>query len=252
MNHMGITEAELHAFIDGELEDQRTEAVAGLIDADPFLRKRCAAFAADRERLNRIYAPLADEPLPARLLRPLMVAPAPAPRRAAWSWAAAGGALAAAATILIMLNTGGSSGGAKDALLAEAMAVRDGAEVPERQLSADASMTSGGAVMEKALSSPVSIPDLGQEGYKLADLAVYTDHDSGRAVQISYRDDKGHRLTVYLHHPTGADRYEILPERNGRRVCIVENQELSRVMIGEMSEQQMLRIASLSYDALRF
>jgi anti-sigma factor RsiW len=252
MNDIEITEAELHAFIDGELEDRRIEAVAGLVDADPLLRKRCAAFAADQERLQRIYAPLADEPLPARLLRPLISAPAPAPRHVAWSWAAAGGVLAAAAAILIMLNTGSAPDLAKDSLLAEAMAVRDGAEVPERQLSADASMTSGGAVMEKALSSAVTIPDLGQEGYKLADLAVYTDHDRGRAVQISYRDEKGHRLTVYLHRPSGADRYEILPEHNGRRVCIVENQELSRVMIGEMSEQQMLRVASLSYDALRF
>jgi anti-sigma factor RsiW len=250
MNNMGITEAELHAFIDGELEDRRIEAVADVVDADPFLRKRCAAFLADGERLRQIYAPLADEPLPAGLLRPLISAPAP--RRAGWSWAAAGSALAAAATILIILNTGSAPERVKDSLLAEAMAVRDGAEVPERQLSADASMNAGGAVMEKALSSAVTIPDLGQEGYKLADLAVYTDHDRGRAVQISYRDEKGHRLTVYLHRPSGNDLYEILPEHNGRRVCIVENQELSRVMIGEMSEQQMLRVASLSYDALRF
>jgi anti-sigma factor RsiW len=249
MNQIGITEAELHAYIDGELEGQRSEVVAGLLNADPTLRKRYAAYSADRDRLRAIYAPLADEPLPARLLRPLIVASAP--RRAVWPWAAACATLAAAATILLMLQLGPAAT-AKDALLAEAMAVRNGTEAPERQLSAADTMAAGADFMEKTLSSPVGVPDLGQEGYQLADLAVYNDHESGRAVQLSYRDGKGHRLTVYLHRPTGADRYEILPERGGKRVCIVENQELSRVMIGEMSEQQMLRIASLSYDALRF
>ena len=63
---------------------------------------------------------------------------------------------------------------------------------------------------------------------------------------------QGRLLTVYLHRPTGVDRYEVLPERAGKRICIVEGEELSAVMVGEMSEQEMLRTAALAYTALNF
>jgi anti-sigma factor RsiW len=107
-------------------------------------------------------------------------------------------------------------------------------------------------MVAKTLDASINIPDLDQEGYVLAGLGVYPDQAHGHAIQVNYRNGDGRLLTVYLRHPTGADRYEILPERNGKRVCVWESQELSAVMVGEMSEQEMLRTAYLAYHALNF
>jgi anti-sigma factor RsiW len=249
MSPTEMTEAELHAFIDGELEDGRAQIVAGLIEADPILRQRVAAYRADHEQLRTIYQPLIEEPLPARLVR--AVTAGPAARRPIGLWAA-GATLAAAAAIALVLWSGALDRPPQDGLLAEALAVRDGAVTAEQQL-ADVPAGDGDALVAKTLSPSVKIPDLGQEGYKLAGLAVYPDHAQGKAVQLNYRNAQGRRLTVYLHRPTGTDRYEILPEKQGRRVCIWENQELSAVMVGDgMSEQEMLRTAQRAYHPLNF
>jgi anti-sigma factor RsiW len=244
MSQIEMTEAELHAFVDGELDEARARLVAQRIEADPALIQRVAAYRADQEQLRRIYTPLIEEPLPARLVRAVTAQHRPAARL----WAA-GATLAAAAAILLVVSTG-LLGGPKDALLDEAMAVRDGAVTPEQQL-ADLSAGQGDALVAKTLSPSVKVPDLSKAGYHLAGLALYPDHARGGAVQLSYRDDKGRLLTVYLHHPTGTDRYEFLPERKGQRICIWEYQELSAVMIGDgMSGQEMYRAASLAYVPL--
>ncbi len=243
-----MTEAELHAFLDGELEAGRAQIVAGLIEADPILRQRVAAYRSDHERLRTIYQPLIEEPLPARLVR--AVTAEPAARRPIGVWAA-GATLAAAAAIALVLWSGALDR-PQDGLLAEALAVRNGSVTAEQQL-ADVPAADGDALVAKTLSPSVKIPDLGQEGYKLAGLAVYPDHAHGKAVQLSYSNAQGKRLTVYLHRPTGTDRYEILPEKQGHRVCIWENQELSAVMVGDgMSEQEMLRTAQRAYHPLNF
>ena len=159
--------------------------------------------------------------------------------------------MAVAAAIFTMVWLGPASA-PRDALLAEAIAVRDGAVASEQQLAATAPPAERAALVSRTLETNVKIPDLDEEGYKLAGLGVYPDRSRGRAIQLNYRNGQGRLLTVYLRHPTGADRYEILPERDGKRACIWESQELSAVIVGEMSEQEMLRTASLAYHALNF
>ena len=243
MSRTELSEADFHAFIDGELDAGRMRSVAALIEADPALRAQADLHRADREQLRRIYGPLIEEKLPARLLRPFIETPAQ--RRPVWAWTAAAG-LAAAAALLLVLGPG-LGGSPKDALLAEAIAVRGGDVVPEQQVAADAA---DDALVARTMAAAIRIPDLGQKGYVLAGLGIYPDHTHGRAVQLSYRNGEGRLLTVYLHRPTGADRYVILPERGGKRACIVETQDLSVVMLGEMSEQEMLQTEQLTYVPL--
>lgn len=247
MNRVDITETELHAFIDGQLDDVRAQHVAGLLEADPELRACTERYRADREMLCQVYAPLIEEKLPPRLVR-LLAQPAP-PRQTIGPWfAAAGFAAAAAALLIAWLDTGTALG---DPLLAEAIAVRDGAVAPERRLEATLTADARDAALAKALDVTVSVPDLGGSGYKLAGAAIYPDRARGHAVELDYRNGDGRLLTVYLHRPTGAERYEVLPQPSGKHACISETAELSAVMIGEMSEQEMLRTAQLAYSALK-
>ena len=247
MNGVEVTETELHAFIDGQLDDVRTQHVAGLLEADPELRARTERYRADREMLCQVYAPLIEEKLPPRLVQ-LLAQPAP-PRQTVGPWfAAAGFAVAAAALLIAWLDTGTALG---DPLLAEAVAVRDGAVAPERRLEATLAPEARDPVLAKALDTSVTVPDFGREGYKLAGAGIYPDRASGHAIELEYRNGEGRLLTVYLHRPTGALRYSVMPQPPGMHACISETAEMSAVMIGEMSEQEMLRTATLAYPALK-
>jgi len=60
-----ISAVELHAFIDGELDDARAQVIASEIKTNPALAERVAEFRTDRAMLKRVYGPVADSPIPA-------------------------------------------------------------------------------------------------------------------------------------------------------------------------------------------
>src|SRR5579884_3476831 len=61
-NDVNITESDLHAYIDGELDAGRAQAVAAGLSADPALAKRVAAYQADMAMLKKLYGPMAEQP----------------------------------------------------------------------------------------------------------------------------------------------------------------------------------------------
>ena len=68
---MSITPEELAAYADGELDEEHRERVAAEVAADPALAEQMAAHRMLKERLSAHFAPILDEPLPARLTGPL-------------------------------------------------------------------------------------------------------------------------------------------------------------------------------------
>jgi len=65
---MNISDAQLAAFVDGELPAEDRAAVAAAIAADPELARSLAAQRALRERLRQAFDPTLNEPVPQRLL----------------------------------------------------------------------------------------------------------------------------------------------------------------------------------------
>lgn len=113
---MSPTREELAAFADGELDPPRTAEIEAVLAVDPALAAEVAARRALKLRLTSHFAPILDEPLPARLTAPL----APATdlidftsarnRRAErstpprWTWIA--GPALAASLVLALFATG--------------------------------------------------------------------------------------------------------------------------------------------------
>jgi hypothetical protein len=64
---MTVTDEELMAYVDGELEAARCESLRLEIAASADLSRRVAEQRALRDRLRRVFDPALDEPLPARL-----------------------------------------------------------------------------------------------------------------------------------------------------------------------------------------
>ena len=252
MPEQQISEQELHAFVDGELDASRAVAIAAELAAVPELAARVAAIRADRALIMRIYGPLADEPLPATLLDTVTRAThrrrPPWLRRTAWAIAAA-----AALAVVGWFGEPLLRSNPADGLVAEAMAVRGGAQRPAEEFKAPAlpPPAARDQLLRATLNVPLKTPNLGKAGFELDAIGVYGDGHARRALELSYRDGHGRRFTVYLHGPTGTDGFD-LRRAGAAQVCIWQNEELSAVMVGEMSVEEILRVASLTYADLNF
>jgi anti-sigma factor RsiW len=250
MNHAGISDEQLSAFVDGELDDATADAVRRAIDGEPALAARLALLRADNERLAAVYRPLLDRPLPEAWIRRSAAGRPAAP---AWPRAAAAMAVAVAVVVAGWLVYAHFAAKPGDALIAEALAARDGKRPAEQTIDAAslASPAAGDDIAAGNLSAPVKVPDLRRAGFDLAAIVIYPDQAPRHAVQLRYRDRSGRLFTVYLTHPDGPDGFDM--RRLGHlSVCIWRTGELSAVMTGEMSTDEMLRIASLTYADLNF
>lgn len=64
-----ISEEDLHAYIDGVLDDERRLAVALFLAKSPRQAARIEAYRAQKEAIRALFGEIADEPLPKRLRR---------------------------------------------------------------------------------------------------------------------------------------------------------------------------------------
>ena len=240
-----IDDLELHAYIDGELEAGRCRAVEARLRADPALADRVAQFRADKEMLKRVYGPVAKRPIPVHWLA---LADSYRPRSAV-TWRLVG-SIAASLLVVIALGVGylqmrHEAGGG---VVQEALEVRRNAEHPERIIAvasgSDASRYDD--VLRTTLRSNVKVPDLRRMGYRLTGIRVFA---SIGAAEMVYRDAGNRLFTMYVRRSNGQPRFDQF-ERDGLRVCIWQDEELSAVMAGNMSTAAMQRLASLAYTGL--
>lgn len=132
---MTIDDAQLIAYVDGELDAIAARRIERAMADDPALAARVAEHRALRERIGRAFAPIATEPVPDRLAALLtgkVVALEPRRRSPARWWPA--GAIAAALALAIGLaapwqrspRVGDQAGGALDAALDRQLASTEG------------------------------------------------------------------------------------------------------------------------------
>lgn len=242
----GISELgdhELHAFIDGELDAARAAAVAQRIEADPALARRVAGFRADKDMLKRIYAPVADRPVPAEWIARVRAGE----KRPVVSWRMVG---SIAAVLLIAVAAGFAYLDLKpagtDEVVYAALQARNHSVQAEKSLTVAAGENPGkyDAVLSAAVAMKVKAPDLKRLGYRLAGINLY-----GGAAEILYRDNQNRLFTLYVRRSGGTPRFDQFA-RDGLRVCVWEDEELSTVMTGNVSTAAMQRLASLAYTDL--
>ena len=252
MDNIALTDDDLHAFIDGELDDARAEAVAAAIAASAELTALAESYAADKALIARVYGPLIDRPVPLAIMRPLHQLKAEPPNRRAFRFASSAAAIAAM-IVVAWLGYPLLSGGRGDPLIAEALAIRQGGVHPIHEF-AGAQIATADArdrLAETTLASPVKVPDLEKSGYVLASVATYPGHDSRQSLQLTYRGRDGRLFTLYLRPTAGADRFE-LSQRGTMQVCVWQDDRMSVVMLGEMSPREMLKVATATYADLDF
>jgi len=248
---MTVTEQELHAFIDGELEPERAAEIAKLVVGDAALAAQVAAFRSDKEQLGDIHASLEKRPLPAEWLR-LIEQRGRFTRtlsRARTTWTAI------AAALLLVLGTWTAfeiqTVASADAIIGEALAARVDSFRPQQVIDTAALPPSEdrNQVLTSALAMNVKVPDMSKLGYQLAAIRVYSGVPGGKAVELRYRGGEDRVFTLYLRHPNGPARVDLL-QRDDLRICIWQDEVIGTVMLGQMSAGEMARAASAAYAGL--
>jgi anti-sigma factor RsiW len=208
MNHRPITEDDLHAYVDHVLEPERQAEVADYLGAHPEVARRVAAFSDQRSLLRAALAPVAEEPLPAKLnLSRMIENRARRPSVIRWAMAA-----------MLLLSIGGLGGWAvRGALqaspgglvaLAQEAAVSYRVYAPDRVRPVEVRASDSAQLVQwvsDRLQRPVKVPDLSTSGYRLmGGRLVATDH--GPAAMFMYDDDQGSRIVVLTRTMSRADQ----------------------------------------------
>jgi anti-sigma factor RsiW len=201
-----ITEADLHAYVDGLLAQQRRDEIEDYLDARPVEALRLDAYRKQNETLRHLFNPVLDEPIPARLSE--------RPRTRSWLL----GRLAAGLAIVLASGTAGwelhgEVGGQSSAQATQQMAWRseDGG-LPRQAAIAHVVYSPDvrrpveiGADQEdqlvtwlsKRLGTPIRPPKLGKLGYELIGGRLLPGQN-GPVAQFMYQDSVGRRLTLYV------------------------------------------------------
>ncbi|MCE4226808.1 anti-sigma factor [Methylobacterium sp. C25] len=246
-----VGEDDLHAFIDGRLAPERRVVVETWLAKNPETAERVRADRALRERLRERLAPIAAEPIPARL----RIENLHRQRASARRW------LPIAAAIVLSLGAGGAGGWftrgslgtrssddvtpmTQDAVTAFRTFVVEAAHPVEVRANEEPHLVQW---LSRRLDHPVRVPDLTSQGFRLMGGRVLPAGDRPAAL-LMYDDTEGTRLTLYSRH--GADGHSgIRYAREGDVTAFSWSEGgLSYAVTARISEARLLTIAQ-SVDA---
>lgn len=197
-----ITEAELHAFVDGQLTPERHREIEAQLAQRPDEAQRVQSYREQRRALRALFDPVLDEPLPQRLRHAVQ----PRARWALQRWAAG------IAIALVSGATGWALHGALQpapllatAPFAKRAAIAHAVYSPEqrRPVEVDAAHEEQLVTwLSKRMGAPMKPPHLQALGYELEGGRLLPG-GRGPVAQFMYRDAAGRRLTLYVSNEVG-------------------------------------------------
>lgn len=206
-----ITEADLHALIDGQLSPERQREVEAYLAVRPDEARRLADYREQKRELRRLFDPVLDESPPARLVdaarlqtpwyqRRLVAGIAVALISGATGWQLHSGVeRLSRQDSIARLDAGsvtlaGSSGFAQRAAIAHAVYSPDQRRPVEVDAAHEEQLV---AWLSKRMGAPMKPPRLAGLGYALEGGRLLPG-GSGPVAQFMYRDTAGAKLTVYV------------------------------------------------------
>lgn len=219
MSKLPITEADLHAYVDAVLPDDRRAEVEDFLAAQPEEASRLFAYQAQKDALRQLFNPVLEESLPAELLelaeKPIvpameaMATPAVDMKRrpflSRWSMQR----IAASFAIALLSGLAGWLGHgqyqatermAQITPLARQAAVAHVVYSPDIKRPVEVTADQEDQLVKwltKRLGTPVSPPKLGTLGYELIGGRLLPGN-AGPVAQFMYHDSSGQRLTLYV------------------------------------------------------
>lgn len=264
MNTHPITEADLHAYIDGGLPESRLAEIEAYLAAHPEEAERLQAYREQKAALRALFDPVLDEPLPAawRELAELPPADAGAPHRSfltRWSLQriAASFAIAVLGGAAGWLGHGQYQAGERLAQvvpLARQAAVAHVVYSPDLRRPVEVTAEQEDQLVKwlsKRLGTPVSPPKLGAIGYELVGGRLLPGN-SGPVAQFMYQEGSGQRLTLYVSTENAVSRdtgFRFAREGEINVFYWVDG-KFGYALSGSIAKGELAKVATAVYDQL--
>ena len=250
-----LSDADVHAFVDGQLAPDRAEDVAAAVASSPALAARVAEMRQRNALLREALDPVLAEPIPARLLE---AAHAPGRTTPAIGWFRP--ALAVAATLAVGIGIGWfvrdawieSSGMpttfARQAAFAHALYANDANRPVEIWATEEKRLVSW---LTKRLGFSVHAPDLNGIGYALVGGRLVAGNERPTALFMYENADK-QRLSLQVRKQapgTGEIGFRYAVE-NGIGVFYWIDDACGYAISGNLDRAELLKIAHIVYGQL--
>jgi anti-sigma factor RsiW len=242
-----ITEEELHAYVDQQLEAERQPAVHRYLQEHPDVAERVAAYRAQREALRAALGGVAAEPIPAHLDLQRLIQERLGRRRASWR---------IAASVVLAFGLGGAGGwflhgglppptSSLTLLTQEAVANHMVYTADRRrptELGAEQRDDLARWVSNR-LNHPVAPPGLSADGYRYMGGRLAATPD-GPAGMFMYEDAQGVRLTVFV-LPMGAAHSAPIQHVDFANVdgCAWIDKGVGYTVVGKLPPAELRRLA---------
>lgn len=247
-----IAEADIHGYVDSQLDEARYLAVRDWLAAHPEDAARVADYRALGERWRDAYAPVLDEPVPPELLAVLKSRRVARPR----VWAAAAGIVATLVALAawMLLEPYRLPAAAAEMVERAAMAhavyaaevrhpVDSGARTKEELL----------AWLSQRLRMKVEAPRLDAAGFSFIGGRLLPG-ESAPAAMLMYEGADGQRVTIYWGPEFRQERdtgLRYVHSANGARVYYWLDDECGyAIASSDLGQRQLLRVALLAYAQL--
>lgn len=257
------TEADLHAYVDGQLPQARRVEIEAFLSGHPDERQRVENWRSQRQALQRALQPIWEESIPLRLAIP------PAARGQPWRRLAAGVAIAAIGASAGWFARGAAS--ARPAVLVTSSAPSSLPIAPAGdtfyQRAAIAHLVYApdarrpveiGADQEQALATwlskrlgaAVKPPKLGMVGYELVGGRLLPG-GAGPVAQFMYAAAAGQRLTLYVTREAAGKKTAFQFTRDGPvNVFYWVDEHFGYALSGAADRAELLRVSEEVYKQL--
>jgi anti-sigma factor RsiW len=250
MNTPLISENDLHAFADGQLEARRCAELEACLAAEPGAAAQLRQIRAQNQALRQHFDGVLEEPVPARLSAQLQQPRWPHGIAAAIAWLGCGVLLGWFGHLLVPVTPPlAQSGFVRDALAAHMLYTaeqRHPVEVPATQ---EAHLV---AWLSKRLAAPIRAPDLQVQGFTLLGGRLLPGQQAPLA-QLMYESAAAERLTLTVRHaaqPTADTGFKVL-EQSGTSVFYWIDRDYGYALSGTIGKARLLEVAQAVERQLR-
>ena len=195
-----VSDAQLHAFVDGQLDPGDIESVSLWLRAHPDDAQRVAAWQAQRAQLRGLQRDVLDEPVPIALAQALR-----SRRRFAWPQFAAAAALFGVGCLGGWLARGVAPdlpiaarplpGFVREARVAHLV------YTPEKRHAVEVGIDQSKHLIDwlsRRLGAPLAAPDLSARGYTLMGGRLLPGEQAQSRAQFMYEQASGERVTLHV------------------------------------------------------
>ncbi len=248
-----VNEADLHAYVDGQLSEERRAEVEAYLAEHPAEAARVQAYREQNSALHALFDPVLQEPVPDRIRFRGRSAALPVGKYfrqyAAMLVAALFGGI-----VGWTLNSPGESVPMTTPSFAQQAAVAHVVYAPDVRHPVEVTADQEAHLVQwlsRRVGAPLRAPHLADIGYELVGGRLLPS-EAGPAGQFMYQDAGGRRLTLYVRSVEAGSKETAFrfAQEEGVGVFYWIEGSLAYALSGELDKQHLLRVAHAVHEAL--